>query len=315
MDRNLTLETVRLTEAAALYAGRYMGKGDENIVNNAASEAIVSVFSTMNINGNITVGTNDHESLKDGIQVGAGGSIDVDIAVKPLDGKITCARGGHNALSIVAIGSHGAFLKVPNLYMKKIAVGKEAARVVDINQPIDINIKRVARAKNKYIEDITVCVLDREMNREIVKEVRETGARIKYITDGDISGAIATALDDNPLDILIGYGGAKEGVLAAAALKCLGGNLQAKFVYKDSYEKKNAAILGAGDPDKIFEIDDLILADDVMVSATGITDGVLLQGVRFFSGGGKTSSLVLRKKTQTLRLINSTHYFDSKPLF
>ncbi len=315
MDRNLTLETVRLTEAAALYAGRYMGIGDEDIANNSASEALISVFSTMSINGEIVVGVKDYESLSDGSNVGAGGTMNVDIAVKPLDGKFTCARGGHNALSIVAIGSKGAFLKTPDLYMQKIAVGKEAAGVVDINEPIDINIKRVARAKNKYIEDITVCVLDREMNNDVVKQVRETGARIKYISDGDISGAIATALEDNPIDILIGYGGAKEGVLSAAALKCLGGDLQAKMLYKNSEEKKIAAKTGNGNPDKIYSIDDLILADDVMVSATGVTDGVLLQGVRFFTGGGKTSSIVMRKKTQTLRFINSIHHFDSKPLF
>jgi len=314
MDRNLT--TVRLTENAALYASRFMGRGDEELTYKSATEAMAHVFNSMDITAEVIIGSDDEKSpLTGGAILGRDNGRSVDVAVKPLDGKMTCARGGHNSMSIVAIGNKGCFPEMPSLYMKKIAVGRDAKGVVDINKPPEINIKRVARAKGKYIEDITVCVLDREHNRPVVEEIRKTGARIKFIRDGDISGAISAAVEDNPIDILMGIGGSKEGVLAAAALRCLGGDMQAKLICSNESETDLVRNFCNWEPERIISISDLIRTDDVMVSATGITDGVLLPGVRFFSGGAQTSSIVLRQKTHTVRFINAYHYFDYKPIF
>lgn len=316
MDRHLSLEAVRLTESAAIYASRYMGKGDENEAYESATNAMLKVFSTISVDGEIVVGSkNPLNRLHDGANVGNNSGLKVDIAVKPLEGKRTCAWGGHNAISIAAIGPKGTFLKTPPLYMNKIAVGPEAKGVIDINQSAEINIKRVARAKGKYIEDITVCVLDREINQELVKNIRKTGARIKYIRDGDISGSISTAMGDNLIDIMMGVGGAKEAVLAAAALKCLGGDLHGKVVYTDKKEKELASQMGGGDCDKIYLLSDFITNNDVLVSVTGVTDGVLLKGVRYIQGGAETHSIILRQKTHTMRFVTAIHHFDYKPIF
>ena len=316
MSRNLTLEAVRLTEYAALSAGRFMGKGDDDLCYRSADEAMWKIIDTLDIDGTIVIGAaNKNLNIYDGRKAGSGSGTPIDIASKPLEGKRTCAMGGHNSISVVAIGGKDSFLKVPPCLMHKIAVGPDAKGVVEINESPDINIKRVARAKGKYIEDITVCVLDREMNQEVIEAVRKTGARIKYITDGDVSGAIATAVDEASIDLLLGVGGAKEGVIAAAAIKCLGGDMQTKVYYNDYFEKNIAEKLGRGDPDKVYRTRDLVKSDDVLVSITGVTDGVLLPGVSFFSGGAKTSSIVIRQKTHTVRFINAIHKFDFKPLY
>ncbi len=315
MDRALTLETVRLTEAAALYANKYMGKGDENAAYQASIEAMYKVLASMNIEGEVIIGAVEGSRLSAGSFVGITEGMPVDLALKPLDGKKTCARGGHNAVSVAAVGSKGAFLSIPPLYMEKIAVGREAKGVVDINQPPEINIKRIARAKKKYIEDITVCVLDRKYNEKLVSDIRKTGAKIQFIRDGDISGAIAPAFDNISIDMLMGIGGAKEAVIAAAALKCLDGDIQARFFSNNSKERSLAAEICGGNPDKIFTIRDMVKSDDVMVSLTGVTDGVLLQGVQSIPGGAKTTSILLRQKTHTLRFITAVHQFDFKPLF
>lgn len=315
MDRVLTLETVRLTEASALYASRFMGKGDENKAYQSSIEAMHGVLMSMNIDGMVTIGVDGSDLLCDGIQVGTKDGMQVELAVKPLDGKTTCARGGHNAVAVAAVGSTGAFLRVPGLYMEKIAVGKEAKNVVDINESVDINIKRVARAKGKYIEDITVCVLDRKYNEKTVEQVRKTGAKIQFIRDGDISGAIAPAFDETAIDLLIGIGGAKEAILAAVALKCLDGNMQARFFYNNNKEKNATEEICNGDPNRIFTIRDMVTTDDVMISLTGVTDGVLLPGVKYISGGARTSSILLRQKTHTKRFINAEHQFDFKPIY
>jgi len=315
MDRILTLEAVRLTESAALYASRFMGKGDEIISYKSAAEAMAKVLAGMNIDGVIVnAGGEDAGNLVDGACVGNKNGPEVDMIVKPLDGKRTCARGGYNSISAVAISDKGAFMKVPLAYMEKIAVGNDAKGVIDITQPVEINIKRVARAKGKYIEDLTVCILDRDRNKKFIDDIRKTGAKISFITDGDISGAVSTAFTNNSIDILMGSGGAKEGILAAAALKCLDGDMQARFVYTG--EKEKEYITGfIGDPDMILTISDMVNGDDLMVSFTGVTEGVLLPGVRYFSGGAETSSILLRQKTHTLRYINAIHHFDYKPIF
>jgi len=315
MDRNLTMGAVRLTEAAALLASRHMGKGDDEIAHLSAAEALFKVLSGMDINGIVINGADSSDSpICDGSPVGTKNGPDADIAVKPLDGKRTCARGGYNAISIIAIGSKGSFLKSPSLLMEKIAVGSESKGVIDINQPVDINIKRIARAKGKYIEDITVCVLDREVNQDLVALIRKTGAKIKYLRDGDISGAIATGMPNNNIDVLMGIGGAKEGVLAASALRCLDGDMQTKFVTSNKKERELMEEHGL-DLDRVYSINDLVKNQEVMVSCTGITDGVILPGVRYFSGGAETSSVLFRQKTRTLRMINAIHHFDHKPIY
>jgi len=316
MDRNLTIEAVRLTEAAALYASRYMGKGDEELSYHSAAEAMNKVFSTMDIDGEVVIGADSLDTaLHDGAMVGSKTGGAVDLAVKALDGKMTCARGGHNAVSVAAVGSKTTFMRTPSFHMYKIAVGKEAKNIVDINQSPAINIKRVARAKGKYIEDITVCVLDRKSNEQLVKDIRQTGAKIKLIRDGDISGAVATAFPESYIDILMGIGGAKEAILAAAALKCMEGDMQTRYVDLSGREKEQIRDYGIADPDGIFTISEMIRGDEVIVSMTGVTDGVLLPGVQYISGGAKTSSILFRQKTHTLRFINALHQFDYKPIF
>lgn len=316
MDRFLTLESVRLTETAAIYASRLMGKGDADAANKAATEAMLRVIDTMSVDGEIAFGTDTwNDSFTEGKSVGSGVGTPVEFAIKPLDGKKTCARGSHNATSVIAMGSPGSFLRLPHMYMNKIAVGPECKGVVDINEPAHINIKRVARAKEKYIEDITVCVLDRPVNFRLVDEIRETGARIIYIRDGDISGAIATAQENNPIDILMGIGGSQECVLAAAALKSMGGDIQGQFYYNDESEYSMTNPVTGNDPYKIFRIQDMIKSDSVMVAVTGVTDGVLMSGVRYFSGGAETSTVVMRQRTHTIRYIRAQHRFDFKPVF
>lgn len=316
MNRNLTLEATRLTEFSALYASRHMGKGDDDLCYRASDEAMWRLLDTMDIDGEIIIGAaNKDLYIYDGRKVGTGEGMKVDIAAKPLEGKRTCATGGHNAISVIAIGGNNSFMKMPPCLMNKIAVGPDAKGIVDINQPPDINIKRVARAKGKYIEDMTVCVLDRDVNYQMVEEIRKCGARIKFITDGDISGAISTAVENSSIDILMGIGGAKEAVISAAGLKCLGGDMQAKVYYNDYFEKTVAENLGRGNADKIYKIKDLVRTDDILISITGVTDGVLLPGVQYFSGGAKTNSIVIRQQTHTIRFINAVHQFDYKPIF
>lgn len=315
MDRNLALELVRVTEAAALYASRYMGRGNEKLANQSAIDAMVKVFSSVSVKGKIVISTVDDERLMRNIEVGTGSGVSIDIVLDPLDGKTTCANGGQNAISAIAIGEPGSFLEVPPIYMEKIAVGPEAKGVIDITQPPHINIKRIARAMGKYIEDVTVCVLDRERHKSLIAAIRETGARIKLIQDGDISGAIAAAMKDKPIDVLMGIGGAMHGILAAAAIKCLGGDMQARFVYLNDAEKELVRQLGETDINRIYYLNDLVKGTNIMFSATGVTDGELLSGVRFFPGGAYTSSIVMRSKTHTIRYISAEHHFDYKPMY
>ncbi len=317
MDRNLALEVVRVTEAAALYASRYMGRGDEELANHSAIEAMAKVFSSVAIDGRIIIAGNDANTtpLGMGSTVGNKNGPEGDVAVDPLDGKTTCASGGQNAIAAVAIGEKGCFFPAPQIYMEKIAVGADAKGVIDITQSPEINIKRIARAKQKYIEDITVCVLDRDRHVELIQRIRKTGARIKLIKDGDISGAIAAGMESKSIDVLMGVGGAMQGILAAAALKCINGDLQARFVYRNAEDERLIRETGESDLEKIYSINDLVKGGNVMFSATGVTDGELLPGVRFYSGGAETHSIVMRAKTHTMRFITAMHQFDYKPLY
>jgi fructose-1,6-bisphosphatase II len=316
MDRNLALEMVRVTEAAALYASRQMGRGDAELANRSAAEAMAQVFSSVSLKGRIVIGGADFNGnpLQKGSEVGNNTGTEADIALDPLDGRTTCANGGNNAISAIAMGERGSLLNVPPVYMEKIAVGSDARGVIDITQSPEINIKRIARAKDKYIEDVTVCILDRERHLGLIDSIRKTGARIKLINDGDISGAVATAMEDKSIDILMGVGGAIQGVVAAAALKCLGGDMQARFVYRDDADRGRVAEMGETDLDRIYRIEDLARGNIVFV-ATGVTNGELLQGVDFFSGGARTHSIVMRSKTRTVRFITAMHHFDYKPMY
>lgn len=314
MDRYLTLEIVRITEMAALYANRYMGRGDEIQAYMSASSAMLKVLNSIHADMSIIIGSDIEESgLADGVRIKNAAAPEIDIALKPLDGKTTCAKGGHNSVSVITFGDKGSFMPAAAGLMTKIAVGPDVKGIIDIDQPPSVNIKRVARAKNKYIEDITVCVLDRDYNRSVVEQIRKTGARIVFIQGGDISGVISAAMPDNRVDLLIGTGGRKEGVIAAAALKCLGGDMQARYVYNPNDEKSGKA--ASIDYEKIYTISDLVPGNETMVAITGVTDGVLLDGVRYMSGGAETSSIVFRQKTHTIRLIKAMHRFDSKPVF
>lgn len=315
MDRNLALEVVRVTEAAALYASRQMGRGNEDLANKSAIDAMAKVFTSVSIKGKIVISPDSDVLLMRGAEVGTKAGIEVDIALDPLEGKTTCANGGQNSITTIAIGERGCFFEVPPVYMEKIAVGAEAKGVIDITQSPQINIKRIARALGKYIEDITVCVLDRERHMGLIDQIRGTGARIKLIQDGDISGAVAAAMKDKPIDVLMGVGGAMHGVLAAAALKCLGGDIQARFVYRNEEDRELMRQAGVSDLDRIYSINDLALGDNIMFSATGVTDGELLSGVRYFPGGAHTSSVIMRSRTHTIRYIAAEHHFDYKPMY
>lgn len=315
MDRNLALEVVRVTEAAALYASRLMGRGDAEQANRAATEAMAQVFSSVSIRGRIVSGGEyDDSPFARGMLVGTNSGSEVDIAIDPLDGKTTCANGGNNAIAAIAMGEKGNLFSAPQIYMEKIAVGPDARGVVDITQPPEINIKRVARAKDKYIEDVTVCVLDRDRHRDLIASIRQTGARIKLINDGDISGAVATAMDGKAIDILMGSGGAMQGVVAAAALKCLGGDIQARFIYRNEDDRRKVLDTGEKDLDRIYGIGDMAKGN-IVFAATGITNGELLPGVLFVSGGAQTHSVVMRSKTRTVRFITAMHQFDYKPMY
>ncbi len=318
MDRNLAMEVVRVTEASALFASRYVGRGDEDLAFGSAVEAMDKAFSSVAINGRVVIGNLSGSGDLKSSEIKVGNNLEgteVDVVVDSLDGRTTCARGGQNAISAVAIGEKGSFFNAPPIYMEKIAVGKSAKGVIDITESPEINIKRLARAKDKYIEDVTVCLLDRERHYDLIESIRRVGARIILIRDGDISGAIAAAMEDRPIDILMGIGGAMEGVLAAAAVKCIGGDIQARFVYNNDNDREQALMVGIKDLDAIYSISDLVNGQDVMFSATGVTDGELLEGVRFFSGGAKTNSIIMRSKTHTQRLITAIHHFDHKPMY
>lgn len=316
MNRNLALEAVRVTEAGALWAARYFGRGDETLASKNAVDAMLKVFATVSFKGHIVCGINAPDSpLSNGNLLGHSEQPVVDIALSPIDGRATLSQGGYNTISAIAIAEQGSMLNAPPIYMEKIAVGKDARGVIDITQPPEINIKRIARAKGKYIEDITVCILDRERHRQLVEKIRAIGARITLIRDGDISGAIAAAIEETQIDVLMGVGGAREGVLSAAALKCLDGDMQARFVYRNEHDQTLAREAGADNLDKIYTLSDLAKGDDIMFSATGISDGELLQGVRFVAGGAKTHSIVMRYKTHTIRYITAIHRFDYKPVY
>ena len=316
MDRNLALEAVRVTEAAALNCARLTGRGDEKAADQAAVDAMRRAFNALPIEGTIVIGEGERDEapmLYIGERVGAGGP-KVDIALDPLEGTTICATGAPNALAVIAMAEHGNFLHSPDTYMDKIAVGPLGKGAIDLDKTPTQNLQALAEAKRCHVEDLTVIILYRPRHEALIKEVREAGARIRLIGDGDVSAAIATTKPETGIDLLLGIGGAPEGVLAAAALRCVGGDMQGRLKPRNEHEIERARKMGITDIQKKFSIEELA-AGDVMFAATGVTDGDYLQGVHFFPGGATTQSVVMRSKSRTIRVINATHYFEHKPSY
>jgi fructose-1,6-bisphosphatase II len=317
MDRNLALESIRITEAAALASARVMGRGDRVAAGQAAVEAMRKAFDDLNLKGQIVIGEgarDDVKMLSAGEQVGRADESDqeVEIAVDPLEGTNLCATGAANAMSIIAIGQKGSILRAPDAYMEKIVVGPAARGAIDITKSASENLRHVADALGRYVEDLTVVILDRARHERLIREVREAGARIQLIGDGDVAGALNTCFPQTGVDVLMGVGGAPEGVIAAAALRCVGGDMQARLVWRSERERQHAMEAGLKNTPSVLRAEDLA-GGDVMFAATGVTNGDLLRGVRFTGEGATTHSLVMRSKTGTIRYIETIHHFKHKP--
>ncbi len=324
MGRNLALELVRVTEAAALSASLLMGRGDEKAADQAAVDAMRNALNSLSIDGTVVIGEGERDEapmLYIGEKVGLGSSMShvqnidypqLDIALDPLEGTTITAKGGYNALAVVAMAEKGGFLNAPDVYMDKIAIGGGLPdNVVDLDATPAENLKALAKAKGVHVADIVACILDRPRHQELIAKVRAAGARIMLISDGDVSGVIVTAQPDAGIDIYMGSGGAPEGVLAAAALRSTGGFMQGRLLFRNEDEKARAKKWGITDLNKKYGLTDLARGD-VMFAATGVTDGAMLKGVRRFSGGAFTHSVIMRSKTGTIRRIEATHNFRKK---
>ncbi|MGW2749286.1 class II fructose-bisphosphatase [Streptomyces sp. NPDC001450] len=309
-DRNLALELVRVTEAAAMAAGRWVGRGDKNGADGAAVRAMRTLVSTVSMNGVVVIGEGEKDEapmLFNGEQVGDGTGPEVDIAVDPIDGTTLTAKGMPNAIAVLAATERGAMFDPSAVfYMDKLVTGPEAADFVDIDAPVAVNIRRIAKAKRSTPEDVTVVILDRPRHEGIIKEVREAGARIKLISDGDVAGSILALREGTGIDLLLGIGGTPEGIISACAVKCLGGTIQGKLWPKDDEERARAIDAGH-DLDRVLTTEDLVQGENVFFVATGITDGELLRGVRYRSETATTDSIVMRSKSGTVRRIDSEH--------
>lgn len=318
MERELALEFARVTEAAALAAARWVGKGDKEAADDAAVTAMRVMFDTVSVDGVVVIGEGELDEapmLYIGEKVGIGVPPQVDIAVDPLEGTNIVAKGLTGAIAVLAVAPRGSLLHAPDMYMEKIAVGPECKGRVHLEAPVKENIKEVAKALGKLVSEVTVVILDRPRHQQIIEEVRKTGARIKLITDGDVSPAVAAAYNNSGVDMLLGIGGAPEGVITAAALKCLGGDFQAKLVPDDEKEIARCIEMGIDNPRKLFTMDELVKSEDIIFVATGITDSFLLKGVRYYKRRAITETLVMRSTSGTIRLIEANHDLDRKPLF
>lgn len=317
MDRNLALEFVRITEAAAIASARFMGRGDEKAADQAAVDAMRRAFDTVNVDGTVVIGEGERDEapmLYIGEPVGKKGpdAPGIDIALDPLEGTTICAKGGVGACSVIAVAERGNFLHAPDTYMDKIACGPEAKGVISLDLSPTENIKRVAKALGKEVAELTVVILDRPRHEALIREVRESGARIQLIGDGDVSAGIAPCWPDSGIDLLLGTGGAPEGVITAAAMKCLGGDFQGRLNFRNDGERERASKMGIKDLNKIFTMEELARGS-VMFCATGVTDGPLLKGVRLLPGGrGQTESIVMRSATGTVRRVLAEHNLSKK---
>lgn len=309
-SRNLALELVRVTETAALAASRWIGKGAKNEADQAAVDGMRMMINTVAMDGVIVIGEGEKDEapmLFNGESVGDGSGPKVDVAVDPIDGTTLTSKGMSNAISVIALAERGTMFDPTSIfYMRKIVVGPEAADVIDITAPTKENLKKVAKAKNRSLDSLTVVVLDRPRHDELVREIREAGARIKFITDGDVAGAVEAARADTGIDALMGIGGTPEGVIAACAMRCLGGTIQG-ILHPRSEAERESAIAKGVDVDRVLTTTDLVSGTDVFFAATGITDGELLKGVRYTSNYMRSNSLVMRSRSQTIRVIESEH--------
>jgi fructose-1,6-bisphosphatase II len=309
-DRNLAMELMRATEAAALAGGRWMGRGDKNAADGAAVEAMRIVLNSVAMDGIVVIGEGEKDEapmLFNGEQLGDGSAPSMDIAVDPIDGTTLTSLGRGGAIAVIAMSERGTmFDPGPCVYMEKIAAGPAAADVIDLNAPAKANLAAVAKALGEKVSDVTAVILERDRNAELIKECREAGARIRLIPDGDIAGAISVAWRNSGNDILFGIGGTPEGVTAACALKCLGGTIQGR-IWPRNDDEKRAALDAGYDLDKVLMLDDLVSGNDVFFAATGVTDGELLRGVRYWGDGAGTQSLVMRPKSGTIRMIDAQH--------
>ena len=318
MERNLALEVVRVTEAAALSSARWMGLGNAKAADQAAVDAMCRGFDAVSFSGSVVIGQGERDEapmLFTGERIGGGDGPELDVALDPLEGANSVAQGRANAMAAVAITDKGGLFRAPDTYMEKIAVGPRAKGAVDLSLSPTQNLESIANAMKCYVEDLTVVILDRPAHAELIRSVREAGARIKLIQDGDVSAAIATAFPESGVDILMGIGGAPEGVLAAAALQCLGGDMQGRLRPRNDQEVEQARRVGVKDIERIYRIGDLVSGTELMFAATGVTDGDLLRGVRFFGGGARTHSVVIRRRSGTTRFIEATHRFDRRPVY
>ena len=309
-DRNLALELVRVTEAGAMAAGRWVGRGDKEGGDGAAVDAIRELVNSVSMRGVVVIGEGEKDHapmLYNGEEVGNGDGPECDFAVDPVDGTTLMSKGMPNAISVLAVAERGAMFDPSAVfYMDKIAVGPDAADVIDITAPIGENIAQVAKIRNATASDITVCILDRPRHRQLIADVRAAGARIRLITDGDVAGAISTCRPNSGTDILAGIGGTPEGIIAAAAIRCMGGAIQAKLAPTDDAERQKA--LDAGyDLDQVLATEDLVSGENVFFCATGVTDGDLLKGVQYYGGGCTTQSIVMRSKSGTVRMVEAYH--------
>ena len=319
MDRNLALEAVRVTEAAALAASRTVGRGDEKAADKAAVDAMRDALNSLSIQGRVVIGEGERDKapmLYIGEEVGNGLGPKVDIALDPLEGTTITAKGGQNAIAVMAMADEDGFLHAPDTYMQKIAVGPGIdEKILDLDAPMEDVLKKVAKARSAKVEDLLVCIMDRPRHEDIIRQVREAGARITLIQDGDVSAVIATTDPETGIDVYVGTGGAPEGVLAAAALQCVGGRMLGRLVFRNDDERARAERWGITDFSRIYGTDDLAKPGNVMFAATGVTTGPMLPGVRRYPGGAITHSIVMRSKSGTVRRIEATHNFNRKTGF
>jgi fructose-1,6-bisphosphatase II len=313
IGRNIAMELVRVTEAAAMAAARYMGRGDKNLVDGAAVTAMRNVLGYVKMDGVVVIGEGEKDEapmLFIGEHIGDGSELKVDIAVDPIDGTTSVARGLPGAISVVALSPRRT-MHCPRhfVYMDKIVTGPEAKDCIDINAPVADNLKNIALAKKKKIDEVTVVVLDRPRHEKLLEDIRAVGARVKLISDGDVSASLEAALPEREIDVLMGIGGTPEGVLSAAAIHCIGGGIQCK-AWPRSEEEKKMAVANGDDVDKVYGLDDLINSEDVFFAATGVSSGDLFKGVRYFSDGAQTESIAMRGSSGTIRWINARHNFD-----
>ncbi|WP_433161410.1 class II fructose-bisphosphatase [Kribbella sp. CA-247076] len=312
-DRNLALELVRVTEAAAMAAGRWVGRGDKNGADGAAVNAMRTLIGTVGMNGTVVIGEGEKDNapmLYNGEQVGSGDGPECDVAVDPVDGTTLVAKGMNNGIAVMAVSARNSMYDPSAVfYMEKLVVGPEAADVVDIRLPVAENIRRVAKAKGSTVDDVTVVLLDRPRHEDLATQIRATGARIKFISDGDVAGAVEAARPDTGLDMLLGIGGTPEGIIAACAMKCVGGLIQGRLWPKDDEERQKAIDAGHA-LDRVLSTDDLVSGEDCFFVATGITDGELLRGVRYGRSTARTHSLVMRSRSGTIRSIESVHQLE-----